>query len=245
MKIALSIVFLIGLALPGIAQQGAAPPKFPLSLRAPQMSSWTVFCTQKGDGPEKAMTDAFVQKLFVEKTYPIYHEVATVANGKSWEKWVIFDKGRDFQFIKYAGEPNWSRLSAGAYQQDSSNYSNSDFEDLQWADALTYKGVVSLGNGTAYSFEIKAGDRPMTKKEAAQFDYGKRERALRHGIVETSDSKVIALFDIQTLLPLKYDKGYEAFSYSFGAAPSGRLTPPAEITADYNKWLSEISARSR
>lgn len=220
------------------------PPRFPLKLAAPDKATWTITprTREQGGNANEAKDTAVLRQLTVRKAGKIYHEAAVVDGGPGWEHWFVRDAfaGKAYEAFQYAGEKEWKRHRRGAGGGDGSDFSDSDFEDLQWVGERTYKGVVPLEDGRmAYLFEITT-DLPLTKKEGLTFDIGAYVGEQNQGARRTLRTWI----DPKTLLPLILERDGTLHVYAFDSA-SDRLSPPSAVVDDLRKWLEEIKLRSK
>lgn len=220
-----------------------APPKFPISLHAPKNSAWTVSSSRTNKTDEDKTP--YVKSLSVTKSGPIYHEIAEVTDGPSWEKWVFILEGEPLQLIKFAESANWKRMPRTGAASEWSNYAVADFEEFQWVSEQNYKGVETIDERPVYRFETTTKGGPLTRKESLSFDYGKAAEAMRKGESYGTNRVVSASFDARKSLPVRIDTGAEVRDYVFGEPPKAQLQPPPEVLAELTKWVAEIRSTQR
>lgn len=245
MRLFISAFVCLGILPAAPAQEPIPSPRFPLELRAPENAQWTVKVSGKSGGQQEgADKTPSLSSLNIKKTGSIYHEVATVLNGKGWEKWVFLLEGRQFGLIRYA-DGSWERLPAVGVSLAATDFSKSDFEELQWMNEQTYKGVTGDESAKWFLFETNANKGPLTSWEASSYDFGAASEARRLGKTYGPDRQVLGYLSLDTLLPVKFDNGVEVREYTFAEAPTGRLTPPEPVVKELAAWIGEIRNRQR
>lgn len=218
--------------------QEIPPPKFPITLRAPEKSAWTIDVKESGSTSSSNKNEdpyPVVTQLAVTKTFPVYEEKAMVKNGKSWNRWIFVTDRNTYRLVQYAGAPGWERVPE-TYYGEVSRYENSDFEDLSWINEKNYKGVEMLDSRPTYAFEL-IGSAPITRRDREFFDAGDTTRK------ETFVAR--AWLDAKTLLPIKFEDNREVRTFSFAQAPASQLTPPTVVMTELKKWVEEIRRINR
>lgn len=213
------------------------PPKFPIKLRANENAQWTIDIRKKGGRDSSNSNEAEEQKrpsqIVLTKTGPIYREEA---NGAT--QWIFVTDGGIYRLNKPPGSQNWERVENSVYL-DAQNYSDSDFESFNWIGEKNYKGVQVLDNVPVYYFE-ETSHLPITRQDELHYDVGS---AMSGDASYEFVAK--AWLDAKTLLPVRFEDNRQVQTYTFGAAPNGRLSPPAEVLAALKKWVEDVKRMNR
>ena len=240
----------------------APSPHEPLLVRAPEMAAWTITyqypdekeAADKKHRTKKAAKNPGEQIVSVqfEKTGDIYHKITRLGNGKEIEAWSV--QGREV--IK--GEANSQYVPTSANGPAADDFTNSDFEDLEWLAMKFY--VAPKKSGENFTFHAKHKNRPLTRHEKlvlatlgqsrtttnkenlqTQVDSLADSEAADQSIPSPEAEETVVL-DAATQLPIEYDQGAVKWRYEFGQAPGSMLEPPVAVNTLLNQWNSFIKS---
>lgn len=241
--------------------QGSDVPELrePILSRAPEFSQWTIRIERDRqrateriqadksdqdveDNGEEPRAVLLPREVIVLKQGEIYRETTRWSNGRTTEKWIV---GR-FQLRESERTGGIHRvMGTGAYyHEDYSDYSRSDFENLEWIGMDNYQGVRSVGGRVVHVFEVSHEEKRLTPRERSDrvvLNETQAERTL--GEETNADGRrLIAFLDVETQLPVFFDDGEVARIYRFSDAPTGRLRIPDEFATAFAKWNEEVNA---
>ena len=212
----------------------AAPlrPHDPVLPRAATPASWTIsydysstpFGTSNPQ-PASPPTDQRNQSgslltTVVEKFSRGYHESHTYRVNSASEFWLwrgtpLFSPGEQALVIQL---PQMTDLN--------SDYSQSDFEIVQWVGQDNFVGVVSFLGRKAFLFRVKRNDKRKTSREILE------EQAMKAANVAPpnyGDQVISAWLDCATQLPIAYEQSDMRLTYIFNPPPAPNITPPAKF----------------
>lgn len=245
------MILVFGLGLSLAQEEKIPPPKEPVLARAPSRAEWTIrfsFDLGKakaaalgGTSPQKKEPDSskftgFPVEIQISKDGTTYREIAYWPDGSKIEKWIV----DGFQLQESRDGKNLIRLPAMSFSPDVSDYSRSDFENVEWVGLDNYTGPEVAKSPIAYEFSVTAAKKRLTSREEALIE-------ARGGGSEASrnpDQRYTAYLDIKTQLPLYADNGTTACIYKFAPAPSTPLTVPSKFAQEFAAWKNLIRKRT-
>ena len=204
-------------------------PKSPVLARAPSFADWTVTFNYKGDekkpggvagqpslnaGP--AIPADSLQSLTVSKTKKTYREETIFKSGMKGEKW-IYD---NIELMQVPGTDSIVPIdppTQEAPSPDYSDYSKSDFPELNWLTLDHYKGIQTYQGKPAYLFEST-----------------------------NPGEKCVALLAVETQLPLSFTEGKVVRTYVFNPPPTAPLIPPEnflKVLKKHKRGLEKLTLK--
>jgi hypothetical protein len=222
-------VVLLALGSPAAAQAADSPkPTEPVVRRAPTNSAWTIELTyadevQKGslDTPPIAPMDR-LKSISITKTVPTYCEVFVWGSGKREEKWTMDNiqlrtmPGTDAIVPTYAPLRDLENPGQSLRDPNYSDYSQSDFQGLEWVRLANYQGVKSYAGTPVFYFETTIAGRPHK-----------------------------AYLTIETQLPLYSVDGATTCIYKYLSPPAAPLVPPAGFLRVFKAHKDAMRAQTR
>jgi hypothetical protein len=226
-RILTAVLSLILIGLSQLAAQTPArpAPKTPILRRAPDFASWTVQLSYP-DEKEKAAAPATppdgrsdrIRSVTVSKTGKTYRELTTWTSGRREEKWTFggvqlttVNNGRSIVLI----EAPTSEEPSPEY----SDFTRSDFPELQWVSVENYTGVQNHQGKPAYRFESARERETMT-----------------------------AFLSTETQLPFSFSMRDAERSYVFNPPPTAPLAPPERflrVLRTHQKGLQALKFHPR
>ena len=221
---------IIALASLGRAADEVPALKEPLLPRTSERASWTISFVAKN--PDSPLAKQLPKQIEVSKDGTTYREILTDVSGRKTEKWIV--NGMQVQET-VDGRVMKVMLTSSYYVPDFSDYTRSDFEDVEWIDKSNYRGISLSNKIPVHAFEVAGEKRRFTPREL-------RERANNEGptIEDLVGRTYIAYLDIHTQLPVLLDDGLCIRTYSYGPA-SGGLTPPAKFAEVLDAWKRKLT----
>ncbi len=231
------------------AQNEIPPPKAPLLPRAPERAEWVVtyrfdYDKAKDDGllprtgqkPSEAKSSPGVvpQETDISKDGKTYREVITWSDGHKTEKWIA--KGLEV-FDTPDGSVMRIMPPGAVYAPSYSDYSRSDFEDVEWISEGNYVGVRTWNGMPVYAFEVAANKHTPTPREKAA-------RATGDPAAQTSSGTYVAYLDVHTQLPLYLDNGQIIRTFTYPKDNPKELAPPPKFAKALESWTKEIQRKT-
>ena len=203
----------------GISVSFAAPdkppiPTMPLVPRAPAFSSWTITFAREKPAltPGKPVPQLIVdreQSVTVVKTNRTYWEVTTLTSGKKTERWIC----NGIELIKPQGSDQICQVEREEGFSHSFNFSNSDFEGLEWVSLDNYLGIKQYEGKSTFAF----GSKP-----AKQEDKSGNNRS--------------AILSVDTQLPLFSSDHNGSRTYTYNVPPTSPLVPPGNFLKAFKEF---------
>lgn len=232
------------------AQEEVPPPKEPLLARTGKQAEWVITFRpdegKSGDGESKSKEDGagkeaapamtgFPKEIRVSKDGDTYREIALWPDGKTSEKWVV-----DGLQVRDTSHGDVVRIMspAGFYAPEYSDYTRSDFEDVEWIAKSNYQGVQAIKDAKFYKFMTAWNKRKQTPREVA-------ERKMIEGYRSELDAGRVCtvLLDVATQLPMMLADGYSIRTFSYSTRTE-KLVPPAKFAQAIDDWKKEIKRKT-
>lgn len=233
-----------------------APPPRP-ALRMPDNAQWTIFfqpnrekaredLVKKGrkkslepddhDSEGGASSDeklVYPKKITVTKNGKTYRERTQWSNGKVTEKWIL----DAYQVLELPNVEGLTRVGLAGRSPYLSDYSRSDFEDLEWISNETYKGAKRMGGVDLYEYIYEPPPRPQMAEAPSGDDHDR--------IAVEQESRKVAYIGVNSQRPYYYDDGEYVRVYSYSSGPVEKLVLPEKFAKEFRAWQEEINSRKR
>lgn len=252
----LTLVLAWGLPLSAPAQPSAdvPPPREPILARAPGRAEWTISYRfdhdkakeeilnpdfknkNQSNGSAKASPMRLPKEIHVSKDGATYREIIVWSDGHKTEKWIV-----DGLQVRETSGGNVVRIMSPSsfYAPDYSDYSRSDFEDVEWINQSNYVGAQTLNGASVYAFETPWSKRKLIPREAA-------DRASSEDVQPENDSgRTCTVFlDAATQLPVFFDDGQIIRTYTYSAGSPEKLIPSSKFSRVIERWKKEIKRKT-
>jgi hypothetical protein len=191
-------------------------PPGPVIKRAPDFAQWTIsFVYAKQEKPASAgmpaPTLSPLQSVTIVKTKNLYAETKVYSNGTKSETWhegaLQFNRafsGSGQMVVTTPGDFGFGGIDPMLY----TDFSQSDFPNLDWPSPSNYVGVKKTKDG--------------------QFLVFKGSTSVLFPGVQISSSDAYALIDLPTGLPVKVQNDAVTLNYTYQQAPTDLLALPPE-----------------
>ncbi len=222
------------------SQLGNSPP-----LRAPVRSEWTITIQKRSaENPEKSETT----KVSVVKNGDIYLQT-TVAPRQGPEKLLVTPT---MQFLKKADDDRVIRLLPG--DAAGGDFSKTDFPSLYWTSDYVPSKEETTSGREVFVFRADLGDVPATNRERSDLELLARMEAAFNAnsaspnaeasVAQQSPSTsglVQALIDVETRLPIQFERPGESQVYRFSTPSVMAIPKPLQTAMDgWNQELKRI-----
>lgn len=237
-----------------LCAQEIPPPKEPILPRAPERAEWTITYRldrekarqellkpeapkvreEAGNANEKQ--PVMPSQTRISKDGTTYREIITWSDGRQTEKWVVGG-------LQIQDGPNGRlqriMLPTSFYASEYSDYSRSDFEELEWVGKSNFQGPIFSEGVSVYSFEVPGNARRLTPREkSAQAGRGELE------LKSEGDRKFVAYLDVKNQLPVYLDDGQLVRVYSFTKPSPGELEVPPKFAKAFEDWKAKIKQKT-
>lgn len=229
----------------------------PVPLRAPTVIKWETTIERParakepaGNDPAEAKdlpTPEILQEV-TEKDGEYYRVLRNFSDKTENEYWVL----PKIQFFRSPKSKEPVRLLPGDSQ--AVDFSECDFPELAWAVSMR-PSLVKQNDGTSFLvIEVKAKDRPLTRKEKAEMEEMRRFAKESGGSPEelegnpfsTNQEGSLKLFlNPSTLLPARFEENGTVRTYRFLPSPGLRTILPDVFNGAIRKWYMNYLAASR
>ena len=208
---------------PGVEKVPVPSP--PLVNQAPDFSSWVVRYPSASPGAGTARSRANARKIKevdVTKTDDLRREVTVYTDGTAGEFWRY---GGLEIFLDPIGK-YVNIMDTAKTQMAAANPTKTDFFDLGWIKAQDFVGNVALGGRDCYYFRRSGAAKSTATGQAVE----DKEQ------VAAGTASLEAWIDVNSRLPLAFKDQSGLRQYEFGAAPSARLTLPANMQKELDRY---------
>lgn len=237
-----------------------------IELRAPKRANWEISfrpntamrIEEKKQGRNASLdessllpagSDSTLVKLKVEKAGDVYHETSYFSDGSKLAKW----SNQTIQFRELKGRENQLGMAGVTLlDQEYSDHSQEDFEELGWLTKEFYKGIIQYQNQPCLLFQVSSDKRPKTRRETAEkkflteskVDEAGGKGAQNFAAPPEPISQVVVILSAATRLPLVYNDGeiLRLYSYEIGNLPPLRL--PQKFAREFAAWKKHLEKAS-
>jgi hypothetical protein len=195
----------------------APPPKPPFVNRAGAKSAWVIQIRPNGNGPIAPSSDSRLPPKYLKQQY----WVKSGAMMQCWNFWTDGSKTQDWTIgsVKFYQNPQDNRIRVFDSQSIPffHDFTNGDFEMLDWIDTESYIRAVNHSGEPCYLFEAK---------KLAPSSVGNERKLKSVADFRAPSSATRAWISIKNGLPVEITNADGQYLFQFQTPPAGELRMP-------------------
>lgn len=167
------------------------------------------------------------RKITISKDGTAYREITLWTSGKTTEKWIA----GEYQILELPNTGELVRVGLAGKSIYKSDYSRSDFGELDWILQGHFKGLRKVGEQEFMEVSL------LPTRISSPAEDGLTESD------EQTSRPLTALFSKETHLPYLVDDGEVMKIYSFPPGSSEALSVPPRFKQEFQAWMAQINKR--